>query len=568
MLRRAPLTWGQQLLWLGTLASPPERRSGHTVVRTFDVPAGASTAMVSSALAELVERHETLRTTFHLPADGEAYQAVHPAAPVPTRETCCADDSLGRVVDETTAELRTIGFDLAEPGLVRAVIVVVSDVPRHLVVATHHIVVDGWSWQVLRREFRTLVQARIDGVPASLPPVQWQPVDQAEYEGSAAGQRANAAALRYWDRRIAGMPDRVLPSSGNPVSAQHMATLRSPAAARALSWLGARYRVADSTLVLAVFGAVLGVVTGRDDSTVMTMAANRLTQRTRDLVACLAQYTAVHVDLSGDPTFAELLGRAGAAALTAYRHGQYDFQAMKAVEAEQARRRGVVFSQPAGLNFIRYAEPPGQRADPGPVPDLSTADSELRVEPVGGGCARGVVLLSVRPAADATELELLGDADALSTDELAALLRAVENLVVAGVTDADQRLSAPGRRHVPGAVRRSGRRNRRCPGRSATRPGIPCGRARRHIPCRSGTRARTVCAPVPPAVVLRRRPDGSGRPAVPRRPASAPAGPLSPCTGGWSPRAGGAAGPSPSPEVPSDHPRCAPNDAASVARAP
>lgn len=426
------------MLWLGYLASPPDRRNGHTVVRSFDVPPGATTATVTEALADLVERHETLRTTFHLPADGDAYQAVHPATPVPLREVCCADDAVDQTAAVATTELRAVAFDLATPGLVLATLVIASDTPRVLVLATHHIVVDGWSWQVLRREFVALVRAGVDSAAAPLPPVRCQPLDQAAYERSSAGQRTNTAALRYWERQIAAMPDRVLRGSGDPVSTQQVAVLRSPALGRALPWLGARYRIADSTLVLAVFGAVLGVVTGRAESIVMTMSANRLTTRTRDLVACLAQYTVVRIDLADDPTFAELLDRAGAAVLTAYRHGHYDFSAMKALEAEQAARRGLVFSQPAGLNFLRYAAPTTGRAEPGPVPDLSTTDSVLDVRPTSGGCARGVVLLSVRPPA---ELELLGDGDALSSAELATLLRAVETLVIAGVADPGRRLS-------------------------------------------------------------------------------------------------------------------------------
>jgi hypothetical protein len=158
-------------------------------------------------------------------------------------------------------------------------------------------------------------------------------------------------------------------------------------------------------------------------------------------VACHAQYTVVNLDLRGDPSFAELIDRAGAAVLVAYRYGHYDFAAMKARERAVAERRGIVFSQPAGLNFKRYVDQTPARADPGPVPLLSTVDSQLEVLPVGGSCARGVVLLSVRPAQDTAELELLADGAAMPPKDLANLVRAMESLLLAGMADPALRLS-------------------------------------------------------------------------------------------------------------------------------
>jgi hypothetical protein len=409
------------------------------VVQGFDVPARATAAMVSAALGMLVDRHETLRTTFHQADDGEAYQVVHPARPVPLTAVPALDPE--SEIARASAELKRIAFDLAEDGLIRAALVSVDGRPVHLLVATHHVVVDGWSWGVLRREFDALVRAALAGTAPDLPPVAWQPLDQAEQERSEHGQRANAAALAYWERQLMVLPDRVLPAAGVDPSGQHIAVLRSPAMATALSWLSAHYRIVESTLVLAALGAVLGMVTGRDRSVVMTMSTNRRTSRTRDLVACLAQYTVVNVDLLGNPSFAELIDRAGAAVLVAYRHGHYDFAAMKALERSMAQRRGIVFSQPAGLNFKRYVEGAPARTDPGPVPLLSTVDSQVDVLSVGGSCARGVVLLSVRPGPTVTELELLADGDAVSPKDMADLVRAMESLLLAGMAGPDLRLS-------------------------------------------------------------------------------------------------------------------------------
>ena len=428
--RQGPLTWGQELLWLGYLASPPERRNGHTVVQRFDLPPDASAAAVAAALDALVDRHESLRTTFHLPPDGAAYQVVHAPRPVPLERVPGGPDAEA----DTIARLKEIGFDLAEEGLVRAALVLDGSAPVALYVATHHITVDGWSWGVLRRELDALVR----GEP--LPPVPWQPLDQAEYERSARGQQANEAALRYWERQIAIMPDRVLVGAGGEPG-QHLVVLDSPALSAAIAYLGRRYQVVDSTLLIAALAGVLGHVTGREQSIVMTMSSNRLSPRTRDLVACLAQYTVVNLDLRGDPTFTELVRRAGAAMMTAYRYGQYDFQEMKARERAIAEQRGLAFSQPAGLNLRRYTDQPPERGEPGPPPALSRADTTVRVQPIGGSCARGVVLLSVRPRSDQTELELLCDGAALPAEDLTRLVQAVETLLVDAVADPELRLS-------------------------------------------------------------------------------------------------------------------------------
>jgi hypothetical protein len=218
--------------------------------------------------------------------------------------------------------------------------------------------------------------------------------------------------------------------------------LDSAGLGEAVAWLGRRYQVADSTLVFAAFAAVLGVETGREQSVVMTMSSNRTSDRTRDMVACLAQYTVATLDLRGDPTFAELIKRAGAAMMTAYRYGQYDFQEMKTRERDHARLRGLSFSQPAGLNFKRYTDSAPERGDPGPPPALTAEDTRTRILPIRGTCARGVILLSVAPPPDMMTLELLCDAEAMTPDDGTRLVRAIEAILVHAVTRPDLPLSA------------------------------------------------------------------------------------------------------------------------------
>lgn len=431
--RQGPLTWGQELLWLGYLASPPDRRQGHTVVQRFAVPAGTTVADVAGALDALVSRHESLRTTYHQAA--QDYQLVHPPRPVRLQVLQTSTDAADALVLETTTAMRRHAFDLAEPDTVRACVVVVGNEPKSLLIAVHHIAVDGWSWVVLRREFAALVQ----GTP--LPTPAWQPLDQAADERSARGRRLNEAALRYWDRQLSVMPDRVLPGpAADGLPDQRIAVLDSARLATALAWLGQRHQVTDSTLLLGMFAALLGAVTGRPQSVVMTMCSNRMTDRTRDMVACLAQYTVVALDLAGDPTFAELAGRAGAAMLTAYRYGHYDFQAMKALEREHAQRRGLSFSQPAGLNLKRYTDPMPARGEPGPPPALPPA-AGASVLAVDGACARGVVLLTIKPEAGSTVLELMCDGQAMAAGDMTALVEGIQAYAAAAVEDPGVRLS-------------------------------------------------------------------------------------------------------------------------------
>lgn len=446
-VRHGPLTWGQQLIWLGYLASPPERRHGHTVAQKFALPRGASLPVISAALDTLVARHESLRTTFHLLDSGDtgdAVQVVHEPQPVPVESLTAPDATAAEaLVHEHRSRMTQQAFDLARDGLVRAAVVMAGSQPAGLIVSTHHIAVDGWSWRVLHDEFDVLVRAAIDGVAPALPTVPWQPLDQAAFEGSEQGRKRNGAALRYWERQFAVMPDRVLPGTGgNGQPGQQIVVLDSPSLATAVSWLCRRYQVVDSTLLFAAFAAVLGIVTGRERSAVMTLSSNRLSERTRDLVASLVQYTVATLDLSGDPPFTELVRRAGAAMMTAYRYGQYDFQEMKALERDHARQRGLSFSQPAGLNFKRYSdEAIIDRADPGPPPVINRDGSSSRVLPVRGTCARGVILLSVQPAPESMQLELLGDGEAVAPDEMTRLVRALEAFLVEAVTRPELRLS-------------------------------------------------------------------------------------------------------------------------------
>ncbi|HET6232566.1 MAG TPA: amino acid adenylation domain-containing protein, partial [Longimicrobiaceae bacterium] len=253
-----PLSFAQQRLWLLHQLEPES--PAYNLYTSIPLPPRADTAAVEAALASLVARHETLRTT--LPeGDGSGIQHVHPAAPVPLtvldfivdtdRVAEPSDDPKpqpgedahptlsrlrGRVASlselgggvpadsdtPTAAHLPSPAaweqaraamrdevmrpFDLASGPVLRATLVRIDPSADHLVLVMHHAVSDGWSLDVIRDEVTALYAAAAEGRPSPLPELPVQYGDYARWERDWLRGDALERHLAYWRERLAGMP--------------------------------------------------------------------------------------------------------------------------------------------------------------------------------------------------------------------------------------------------------------------------------------------------------------------------------------------------------------------------
>ncbi|MCY1013674.1 amino acid adenylation domain-containing protein [Nannocystis pusilla] len=299
----------------------PEARS-YQVPHVFTVRGALSEPALCESVKQLAERQEILRTTYP-EVDGVLTRRVADIVSIPLRvEDVSALSEAAREVAlraHLEAEIAT-RFDLATGPLTR-VLVVSLEAEHHVVlVLQHHIITDEWSSGVLLVELSRLYEACCRGEAATLPALAYQFADYARAEQEALTTGGFAASRAYWKAKLASVPRlelpivRAAPASGPGLEAS-VALRVPPEASRGLQALA---RAHGCTLFMAWYAALTAVLSrysGQTDFGLGAVIANREVPGTADLLGFFTNTVVLRTDLSGDPTFAELLARARRTAL-------------------------------------------------------------------------------------------------------------------------------------------------------------------------------------------------------------------------------------------------------------
>ncbi|HET6230448.1 MAG TPA: amino acid adenylation domain-containing protein [Longimicrobiaceae bacterium] len=337
-----PVSFAQQRLWFLDRLEP-----GSTFYNTplpvrllgpLDVPA------LEAALSEIVRRHETLRTTFAV-VDGQPVQSIASPRPVPLPVVelgDVAEEEREAAVQAKVAELVTRPFDLERGPLFQATLVRIAPQDHVLALAMHHILCDAWSIGVLMGEVNTLYEAFREGRESPLPEPAIQYADFAVWQREHLAGEGLERQLAFWKQHLAGAPpvldlpyDRPRPA----VQTYRGATVRADLSRATMDALTAFARRDGGTLfmvLLAAYKTVLGRWAGQENVVVGTPIAGRMDEETEALIGLFINTLAVHTDLSGDPTFRELVGRVREGLLGAYAHQELPFE--KLVEEMHVER--------------------------------------------------------------------------------------------------------------------------------------------------------------------------------------------------------------------------------------
>jgi amino acid adenylation domain-containing protein len=358
----APLSFAQQRLWFLDQFSPGS--CAYNVPRVFRLTGQPNVQALQSALDSLVERHEILRTIFKM-APADPVQVVQPPRPVRLTTvdlTQTPETQRKTKLDERVMTEVQRPFDLSSDLMLRATLIRLGAEEHVLVVMSHHIASDGWSKGVMFRELATLYNAAVSKTRGTLAPL---PI---HYSDFAAWQKEWVKGIRlqkqaaYWKKQLNGAPALLdLPTDFPRPAVQGFEGITEsclfPGKLLAdLKTLSQREGVTLFMTLFASFQVMLARYSGQDDIVVGTPIAGRVRAELEPLIGDFVNMLAVRTDLSGNPSFRELLQRTKKVALDAYDNQDLPFESLvEELEHGRDMSRAPVFQT---IFILETAPPP------------------------------------------------------------------------------------------------------------------------------------------------------------------------------------------------------------------
>ncbi|HET9226234.1 MAG TPA: condensation domain-containing protein, partial [Thermoanaerobaculia bacterium] len=400
----------------------------------LDVPA------LAACLSEIVRRHESLRTTFTVTGDSEprVLQVIEPSADLPLPIVDLAElpefAREAEVVRLAREDARRV-FDLQRGPVLRASLARLSEREHTLFLSVHHIVADGWSIGILVRELSALYSAFVQRLPSPLPDLPVQYADFAVWQRAWLQGEVLETQLDWWRDRLAGSPavielpaDRPRPSMQSARGGRLGYALPDDLS-RGLQML---VRSEGATLFMALlsgFQVLLARTTGRVDLPVGTPIANRNRAEVEDLIGFFVNTLVMRGDLSGDPSFRELLARSREAALGAYAHQDVPFEKL----VEELRPERDLSHSPLFQAMVILQNAPMEALE---LPDLT-------VVPVGtdSGTTKFDLRLALMQTPEGLAGSLVYNRDLFDAATVERLGGYLENLLSAAVANPELPLS-------------------------------------------------------------------------------------------------------------------------------
>lgn len=326
-----PTSFSQQRLWVLSQLEPGA--ATYNIARGFYLRGALDTSALTQTLQELVERHESLRTTF-ASNDGLPFQVIAPhlEVQIPVIDLSGIPEATrqAQALELVTAEARR-PFDLQVGPLLRVTLYQLGPQNHILFVVIHHIISDGWSTNIFYRELAARYAAHVRGEMVVLPPLAVQYADYAVWQRQWLEGEMLAQQLAYWKSRLAGAPALEIPTDfPRPAQLTHEGARVSACIALELSAelqaLSHRAHVTLFMTLLAAFKTLLARWSGQWDVVVGTPIAGRNRREIEGLIGFFLNTLVLRTNLAGDPSFLELLARVRETALGGYAHQDIPFE--------------------------------------------------------------------------------------------------------------------------------------------------------------------------------------------------------------------------------------------------
>ena len=373
-----PLSFAQQRLWFLEQLQP-----GNTAYNLFlpiRLTGVLNIDVLEQSFKEVIRRHEALRTTFTT-VNGQPVQVIAPnpifKISLINLQELSLEAKESKIVQLADQEFDQ-AFDLGKLPLLRVSLIKLTDTENILFFTIHHIISDGWSINVLTHEMATLYDAFSQGYASPLPELSIQYVDFAIWQRQLLQSEEMQTHLNYWQQQLGTeLPVLNLPSRPRPkvqtYNGERQFFILPIAINDQLKTISQQENITLFMTILAVFQVLLHWYT-KEDIVVGTDIANRNQVETKEIIGFFINQLVLRTDLSGNPTFLELLRRVREITLKAYAHQDLPFD--KLVEVLNPKRSlnhaplfqvKLVFE----VGHNSYLELPNLTISPLPIPILN-----------------------------------------------------------------------------------------------------------------------------------------------------------------------------------------------------
>ena len=328
----APLSFAQQRLWFLNQLEPESFAYNETSALRLE--GHLDVDVLQRALNAIVERHEVLRTTIVVAADGTPLQRIGTEAGIDALLIDLSEQTEQEretEVQRRASELKARPFDLSKDLPVRVELLRLKAEQHVLIVVKHHIASDGWSSGVFARELAALYNAFSQAQPSPLAELPIQYADYAQWQREWLEGEQLEKQLAYWKEQLRDVTILELPTDRPRSQAPSERGGRqflelSQALSDRLKSLGQSEGATLYMTLLAAFQILLHRYTGQDDIIVGSPIAGRTRIETEGLIGFFVNTLLLRTDLAGDPTYGELLARVRKTALQAYEHQDLPFE--------------------------------------------------------------------------------------------------------------------------------------------------------------------------------------------------------------------------------------------------
>jgi len=429
-----PLSYAQQGVWFLHQVDPVG--SAYNFSIAYDLHGPLDAQALERSLIAIAERHEVLRTTF-IVCDGRAVQHIDRAAVASLRMVDHSSAPAADVASElqqTMAGERQQPFSLSTGPMWRTLLVKTGDERHRLMLTMHHIVTDGWSVGVLLHELGEFYRYFATGEEPSLPSLPIQYADFALWQRETTFDDVIKPHLAYWREQLAAAPELTLPTDRPRTAARGdlgaSATLKLPE-----EFVGRLRTLCDaekSTLfmtLLAAFECLLSRYTGQEDFVVGAPVAHRNRTDTENLIGFFVDSILLRSDVSGGPTFRELLARVRTTCLDAYAHEDVPFEKLvEELQPDRDPRRNPLFQVAFALNNT----PPESLTLEGiQIEDVDSLETATRFDQEW----------NVRETAHGLRIDVIYNTDLFDRKTIQRMQGHYEVLLAAALNDPDRRIA-------------------------------------------------------------------------------------------------------------------------------